>query len=213
MAGFKGHYELTNVSNTHTMIADWLIANPGKGQMERCAAHFGYTRAWLSTLIHQDAFQGMLRAKQGEAYERNVIPIHEKMLGLAHASVEKLGEVLESTSDERLVKDIAKDTLTALGYGSGAALVINNTQNNSFTVDESNLAEARERRLKHYGGDILENHSKSSGDPQKQLPEGLPETSTTEMGQASPAGAELLYSEEAMHWEEEERIDLRATRK
>jgi hypothetical protein len=169
-------YELLELSNTHSAIADWLIANPGKGQLGRCAAVFGYTQAWLSTLIHQDAFQAMLKHKQGLAFEQVVIPLHEKLSGIAHRGVEKLGEIIEETKDERLVREITKDSLQALGYGAntkGPSVFIDQSTHNSLTVNSDALAEARQRRSQHFGSHILESTSKPS-DP-------IPETETAQL--------------------------------
>lgn len=162
-------YELLDLSNTHNAIADWLIANPGKGQLGKCAAVFGYTQSWLSTLIHQDAFQALLKHKQGKAFEEVVIPLHEKMSGVAHRGVEKLGEIIEETKDERLVREVTKDMLAGLGYGAnptGGAPIINNTQNN-LIVNSDALAAARERRSQHFGVQALESPSK----PQEPSPQ------------------------------------------
>ena len=161
-------YELTRLSATHEAIADWLIANPGKGQMGKCAAAFQYSRAWLSTLIHQDAFQAMLKHKQGMAFEQVVIPLHEKLAGVAHAGVEKLGEIVEKTDDERLVREITRDSLAALGYGAnakGAHITVDQSTHNTLNVDSDALATARERRSQHYGVPAIESPSQPESGP------------------------------------------------
>jgi len=161
-------YELLDLSNTHNAIADWLIANPGKGQLGRAAAHFGYTRAWLSTLIHQDAFQAMLKHKQGKTFEQVIIPLQEKIAGLAHAGVEKLGEIVDKTNDERLIREITRDAVQSLGYGASTAPAINidNSTHNILNVDSAALAEARKRRSQHHGAAI-----ESSSQPPQPSPE------------------------------------------
>ena len=194
-------YELTKLSNTHNAVADWLIANPGKGQLGRCAAHFGYTRSWLSTLVQQDAFRALMQIKQGKAFEEVVIPLQDKIAGVAHASVEKLGEIIEKTDDERLVREIGKDMLNSLGYGASAkpAGVVNNTQVN-LTVDAGALAEARNRQSKHYGR-VLE----SSSEPDAEAPEAeAPKLSYSEepgMGQTRELRAEHVNGEKAIYRE------------
>ena len=190
-------YELLHLSNTHNSIADWLIANPGKGQMGKCAAVFEISRAWLSTLIHQDAFQAMLKHKQGKAFEEVVIPLHEKIAGVAHASIEKLGEIVETTQDERLVREIARDTMGSLGYGPSTrppAVLVDNSTHNTLNVDSSALAEARERRSQKYGVPAIESSSESvEPSPEAQTPQ-LSHNQEPGMGEASDLRAEHVNS-------------------
>jgi hypothetical protein len=197
-------YELTRLSATHEAIADWLIANPGKGQMERCAAHFGYTRAWLSTLIHQDAFQAMLQAKQGVAFEQVVIPLREKIAGVAHRGVEKLGEILEETQDSRLVADITRDSLKQLGYGaSTAGPVIDNSVHNTMVVNSDALAAARERRSQHYRRDSLESPSQPQSPESEAQTLGLSHDQGATMGEARDRRADVVNVEAPVYRDEE----------
>ena len=161
MASSHFNYELTELSNTHHLIADWLIANPGKGQLGKCAAVFGYTRSWISTLIHQDAFVAMMKYKQGQHFEACIIPLTEKINGVAHAGVERLGEIIETSKDDRLTREITKDMLTAMGYGgnSKTPVVVDNSTHNTLNVNSEALAEARERRSQHHGAKALESSS------------------------------------------------------
>jgi hypothetical protein len=191
-------YELLDLSNTHNAIADWLIANPGKGQIGRCAAHFGYTRSWLSTLIHQDAFQAMLKHKQGETYQAVIIPLHEKLAGVAHRGVERLGEVLESTTDERLVREITRDSLQALGYGAsarGPAVHIDQSTHNTLNVDSAALAAARERRSQHYRSTALESPSQPPEPSPRAAPAELSHHQEAPMGETRDVRAEHVNGE------------------
>lgn len=179
-------YELTRLSNTHELIADWLIANPGKGQMGKCAAAFGYTQSWLSTLIRQDAFRAMLQAKQGAVFQEVVIPMHEKLMGVADAGVMRLGEIVESTKDERLVREITRDSLQAMGYGAstkGPSVYVDQSTHNNLNVDSAALADARARRSKHYG--VPDESSALPHDPavEAETPQ-LPPDSEFAMGEA-----------------------------
>jgi hypothetical protein len=192
-------YELLDLSNTHHAIADWLIANPGKGQLGRCAAHFNYTQAWLSTLIHQDAFQALLKHKQGEVFQQVVIPLREKLHGVADSGVTRLGEILDTTNDDRLVKEITKDTLQALGYGpSTRGPVVDNSVHNTLNVSAEALAAARERRSQHYRSPALESPSKPT-DPALEAPAAkLSNYQEPAMGETRDVRAELVNSEAAI---------------
>ena len=205
-------YELLDLSNTHNAIADWLIANPGKGQLGKCAAVFGYTQSWLSTLIHQDAFQALLKHKQGQTFQEVIIPLHEKMSGVAHRGVEKLGEIIEETKDERLVREVTKDMLAGLGYGAsrtGSPVVINNNTQNNLTVNADALAAARERRSQHYGAQALESPSEPQGpSPESQAIE-LPASEVVEVGETRDIRTVHADSAPAVYGDEEEGREVR----
>lgn len=189
-------YELQSLSVTHNAIADWLISNPGKGQMKRCAVVFDITPSWLSTLIHQDAFRALLKIKQGEAFEEVVIPLRDKMTGLAHRSVERMGEIIEDTKDHRLVKDISKDMMTGLGLTpslKAPGVLVDNSTHNHLTVDAAALAKARENQSKFYGR-TLENSSESEDSPSPDQTKELPVDLEAEMGEARDVRAEHVNS-------------------
>lgn len=203
MANFK--YELTGLSNTHNAIADWLIANPGKGQMGKCAAVFEMSRSWLSTLIHQDAFQAMMKHKQGKAFEIVIIPLHEKMSGVAHAGVEKLGEIIETSNDDRLTREITKDMLTAMGYGGNAkaAVHIDASTHNTLTVNQDALAAARELRSKQHGAKALESPSPSEVPAIEAQTTQLPHHQEPAVGEASELRAGHVNSPPKVYGDEE----------
>jgi hypothetical protein len=134
-----------------------------------------------------------LKIKQGQVFEEVIIPLHEKIAGVAHASVEKMGEIVEQTNDHRLVKEIGKDMLNALGYGAnarGPSVQINNTQNN-LTVNADELAAARLRQSQHYGR-TGENSSESPGAQLEIEAPKLPTSDELEMGEACELRSELV---------------------
>jgi hypothetical protein len=172
-------YQIQSTSITHEMIIDWLIANPGFGQMGKCAQHFGCTRPWLSTLVHSDAFQAKLRDRKEEVFETTIVPLRDKIVGVANRAVEKLGEAIEETEDPRMLLDTADKMLHKLGYApktvinpAAPAGVVNNTQNNFYPVTPELLAAAREKTKK---GDLhattLPSPEGVSGEPQHNVGE------------------------------------------
>lgn len=174
-------YELKKLSVNHNAIADWLIANPGRGQQALCASEFGITQSWLSTLINQDAFQSLLKNKQSNIFDEVIVPLKDKIAGVAHRSVEKLGEILDNTNDGRLVKDISDSMIKALGYGQEQkpGVTINNT---TLTINQIALQEARHRQSQHYGK-TLEDPSKPESQPSTSLSR-LPDNKKLEVGEA-----------------------------
>lgn len=196
-------YELMDLSNTHNAVADWLIANPGKGQLGRCAIAFDYTQSWLSTLIHQDAFQALMKIKQGKAFAEVIIPLTAKIEGVAHAGVMRMGEILDEKKDDRLSREITKDMLNSLGYGANAKSPgpgpgVTNIQNNTLIVDADTLAEARARRSQHYGRQLESPSTDTDPGPQTQTSE-LSHSEEPELGEARDLRSEHVNSGPPIH--------------
>jgi hypothetical protein len=141
------HVQIQQISITHDAIANFLVANPGKGQMAKAAMHFGVTRPWLSTLVHTDAFQAHLRNKQDEVFGQVIMPLKDKLAGVADIALDRLADKLEVEGDTRILADTADKLLNRLGYGpkpAGGNPGVQMNQNNYY-VDKDILAEARER--------------------------------------------------------------------
>lgn len=189
------NYEIKKLTVNHNAIADWLIANPGKAQQRTCAEQFDITESWLSTLVNQDAFQSLLKSKQADVFDQVIIPLQDKIAGVAHASIEKLGKILDTTKDGRLVKDINDSALKALGYGgqkAGPSVIINQTQNN-LTVNQDALAEARLRQSQHYGRTLESPSNTAESTPQDQTPQ-LQDNRKLEVGEARELRSEHANS-------------------
>jgi len=199
------HYQVGRLSITHEAIIDWLVANPGKGQKGRCAEVFGITQAWLSTLIHSDAFQAVLREKQDVEYQLNVVPLKDKITAVAHEAVEKLGESVSLTNDPKLLLDISDKMLHRLGYapkvGIATGDTINNTQNNTYNVSPDLLAKAREATKK---GDLLD----ANAPKELPAPEELPAMLEHQVGTNGSESSGILVADEEGSRSEEARIDL-----
>ena len=202
------NYEIRKLTVNHNAIADWLIANPGKAQQRTCAKEFDITESWLSTLVNQDAFQSLLKSKQSEVFDQVVIPLQDKIAGVAHASIEKLGEILDATKDGRLVKDINDSALKALGYGGqqSASLIINNTQNN-LTVNQAALLEARARQSQHYGRTLESPSETAESTPQTETPK-LQDNRKVEVGEARELRSEHANSGTPLQGQPTEGDDL-----
>lgn len=150
-APFKERVQLGRLSITHEAIMDWLLANPGKGQMRKCAEYFGFTRSWLSSIIWSDAFQAKLRDKKEQIFEETVLPMRDQMNGVAQRALERLGEKVEVIDDPKVLTDVADKMLHRLGYApkvDAAPGTQNNTQNNFYAVSPDLLAAAREKAKK-----------------------------------------------------------------
>lgn len=141
--------QIMSISHVHEAIMNWMIANPHL-PLKACAGHFGYTRAWLSTIIHSDLFQARLREKQEEVFSGIKEDLNTKLGALADVGIERLQEKLEHTDDTKTILETTKLALASLGFGAkpggGAANVQNNTQvNNVYVASSADLEAAREQ--------------------------------------------------------------------
>ncbi len=107
--------EIARINHRHEQIINWLIANPDK-PLGACAAEFGYTQAWLSQVIHSDAFQAVYRSRATELGELVTHTLKDRITAVALLAMDRSEKLLElGIGSERFVADIAKTTLGALG--------------------------------------------------------------------------------------------------
>lgn len=136
--------EIQKVSHSHEAIILWLLENPDR-PLRECAAIFGYTQPWLSTVIHSDAFQEQLRLRQNEMMVLTGRDIRHKMEAAADIALEGLTRKLENTEDGDFLLDATDKLLARMGHGPATARnpapVTNNTMH--ITVSSGDLAEAR----------------------------------------------------------------------
>jgi hypothetical protein len=153
---------IRKVGNLHNDIMDYMLANPlvKKGDI---AKQFNLSRSWLSIVINSHAFQERLAAKQEELFNSTVIPLREKMLGIADAAMDRVADEVELMPRAEAI-ETADKILSRLGWGgkqdsspaSGGAVI---TQNN-FYVGDAVLEKAREkfgaaRREEAIEGEVL----------------------------------------------------------
>ena len=139
--------EIKKVSFTHEALILWLLENPHR-PLRDCAEYFGYTQAWLSTIIHSDAFQEQLAKRQNEFAILNGIDIRKKLSTATDIALEGLTRKLEECQDPEFLLDATDKLLHRMGYAPASArnpagqVITNNVQNN-ITVSSGDLAEAR----------------------------------------------------------------------
>ena len=196
------------LNHSHQAIARWLLENP-TAPLSECAKHFGYTQAWLSCIIHSDAFQVHYRKLQTEADAVTVLDIPARLRGVASDAVEALHEQVEYSRKDgngvlhrQFLLNTAELTLKSLGFGqpkSVPAPVGFNQQNNfhfNQPVPVEVLAGARERILNANGGTpaLQETSKLPAGDVSdvsqvQRLPSTLSASAPAEGAEAS--GADL----------------------
>ena len=172
--------QLSNIRLRHQAIADWLIANPDRSQGE-CAAAFGITQAWLSVVVNSDIFREYLQSRLNEVSTPVMYSLREKLMGVAHRAVEKLGNCVDNSQDPEYILAAADKALHRLGYAPtrGPAVQVNGPvtaqQNNVYVVDRETLDGARRRYLQAVGVAVPGSAGTAEcAVPQLPSPEGLP---------------------------------------
>ncbi len=178
---------------------DWLLCNPGRGQMGACALHFGFTRAWLSSMVWSDAFQAKLADRKEQLFAESVVPVREQINGIAIRAMERLGEKIEESEDGKFLLDTADKMLHKLGYAPKVdhqpGANTNNTQNNFYGVDATLLAQARENAKKGAEVNNALEHKASGTESALPSPEGIQDKSECDLGETF-IGAPLILNED-----------------
>lgn len=97
--------EIKSLSHRHEAIGEWLLANPEK-KLQECAAQFGVTQAWLSTIIHSDIFKLYYQDLLGDYHDERIIPLRDKMNGIAHQGADRLSEKIATIDDPSVLLNI-----------------------------------------------------------------------------------------------------------
>lgn len=137
--------DIQKISHTHDLLMDWLLENPER-PLRDCALYFGYTQAWVSTIIHSDIFQAKLSERQGEIFAQVAQDIPSKLRATAGMALEKLAAAVEHSEDPEFLLSAADKTLHRLGYApssgrSPGAVQVN--QQNNFFVQKDDLKQLR----------------------------------------------------------------------
>ena len=138
--------ELQNLTPRHDAILAYVMANPSvkRGEVARI---FGVTESWLSTIIHSDLFQAKLKDRTDEVFSECLVPLVDKVNGLAHSALDNLAESLLVDKSVGVNFKTAEMALKMAGFGTqgpGHSTPVVQ-QNNFFTVSSERLRAARER--------------------------------------------------------------------
>lgn len=146
----------SGLSHRHQAIAEHLIANPDK-PLRQIAPLFGYSETYFYMLVGSNAFQDYYHALLGHNLDTRVMPLRDKVNGVAHSALDRLGKALEEpdlspefyldVANKLLQRGLATGTPQAPAGPQGPAL----TQiNNYYSSDSERLARARERMQAFY---------------------------------------------------------------
>jgi len=109
------------INYSHTAMIDLIIQHPGISQNE-IARFFGYTAAWISTIMGTDAFQTALAARREQIVDPTLrATLEEQARGLWLRSMEVLREKMNCDAaniPDQLALQTFAQSARALGYGA-----------------------------------------------------------------------------------------------
>ena len=112
------------VRYSHDAMIDMIIAHPGISQ-NQLAVQFGYTAAWVSTIMTSDAFKARLLNRREEIVDPAlVMTLEEKFRGITEQSLAVLAQKLAAPVQnipDNLALRAAELGAKALGIGGNAA--------------------------------------------------------------------------------------------
>lgn len=129
LTGGQSRTQLKKVHYTHDALIDAIIADPSIRQKE-LAEIFGFTEAWISTVVCSDSFQARLAVRRSDLVGSSLLlNFNERMKRMALKSLDRL----EGELDKKMACDVnvALEGLkiAAKGFGFGNAAQVNLSQN------------------------------------------------------------------------------------
>lgn len=146
---------IQKVAPRHEQIINWFIANPHRRNAD-CAAFFGVTQTWLSTIKRSDAYKARMEQRLTEmAADVREAFIEQMDLGTlgklqvaADIALDRLTEKLEIADDPEFLLEATDKLCHRLGYAPkstpvtlGPQSITNNTMN--ISISAGDLASAR----------------------------------------------------------------------
>src|SRR5678815_1916729 len=141
--------QVKNINPWHRDLADWLILNGNSpGWNRRAAEHFKVGQAWISTVVHSDAFQDYYLRLRDEITKPQLFSAKERMTGILDQTLTKIEEKLENQGDTLTLGSLldAADILAKrTGHGEGKSSDQTIVQVNTQVVTKEALEESRAR--------------------------------------------------------------------
>ena len=116
------------MSVLHESLADYMLINPGC-TLREMGAYFGYSGAWLCTVMSTDMFKAYMAARRSEVEAVVAQDLPSKLRAAAHLATEKMIEILDHTEDPKIVADCFDKILHRHGYAPNAKVLQGPVQN------------------------------------------------------------------------------------
>ncbi len=120
--------QITKVRYTHDAMIDLLVANPRVTQNE-LAAHFGYTPAWVSTVMATDLFKERLLHRRTELVDPEIAAsVNERFHAVVTKSLQvlqqKLSQPINQIPDNLALRaaELGAKGIGAGGFGAGVTV-------------------------------------------------------------------------------------------
>lgn len=163
--------KLKKVRYTHDALIDAIIMNPEIRQRE-LAELFGFTEAWISTVVCSDSFQARLAVRRNDLVGHSMLlNFNERMKRMALKSLDRIEGELDKkmNCDVGIALEGLKIAAKGFGFGNGAQVQLtqSNTQQNFVVQLPGKAASAREW-AEAYGateGGLLANTAASQAVP------------------------------------------------
>lgn len=155
LAGGQSETTLKKLRYTHDAMIDILLANPAIRQKE-LATMFGFSEAWVSTVICSDAFQARLAVRRSDLVGHTLLlNFNERMRRMAFKSLERIETELEKQAacDINVAMDALKVAAKGFGFGGGPQVQVNTQQNNQYVVQLPGKAASATEWAKAYGAE------------------------------------------------------------
>jgi len=130
--------QITKIRYTHDAMIDLLVANPRVSQNE-LAMHFGYTPAWVSTVMATDLFKERLEARRTELVDPEIsASVNERFHAVVTKSLQvlqqKLSRPIEQIPDNLALRaaELGAKAIGAGGFGAGTTYNIPVPSTNSL---------------------------------------------------------------------------------
>jgi hypothetical protein len=140
-------HQITKVRYTHDAMIDLLVANPRVSQNE-LAAHFGYTPAWVSTVMATDLFKERLEHRRTELVDPEVkASVNERFHAVVTKSLQvlqaKLSKPIDQIPDNLALRaaELGAKGIGAGGFGGGMVFNLPSPATDSLEKLASRLME------------------------------------------------------------------------
>lgn len=115
--------EIQKVHYTHDALIDQIVSNPGIDQRQ-LAKMYGYTEAWVSTIVNSDSFKARLQERKADLIDPLIVAnFEERLKGTLGVALSVINEKLETGRNADLALKTLELGAKALSFGARPSAV------------------------------------------------------------------------------------------
>lgn len=184
---------IQKTNHRHDALIDMMLARPD-ATLAEMARYLGFTKQWVYRIVNSDAFKARLEERRAQVDSATLLPLREKLLGIAHQTVDNLAEKVDDL-DAKASREVFESVYDRLygkpsngGSSNGGGVTINQ---NFGSVDRSVLERGRARLHQSFqgGGAPQPEESSSNVIENEQQGQGA-------VGEVQPTSAEVPQTSE-----------------